>query len=79
MGCIWDMFVNGKVPGERERRHSHRSGGPTVYPFTQLQLDQMISALETLKNQYPSCRELTTVLDEYILNIQETKQGIDLL
>jgi hypothetical protein len=79
MRCIWDMFVNGNVPGERERRHSHRSGGPKVYPFTQLQLDQMISALEKLKNEYPSCPELATVLDEYILNIQETKRGIDLL
>jgi hypothetical protein len=79
MRCIWEMFVNGKVPGERERRHSHRSGGPKVYPFTQFQLDQMISALETLKNEYPSCQELATVLDEYIVSIQETKTRIDLL
>jgi len=80
MCCIWDMFVkNGKVASrERERRHLHRSSGvPKFYPFTQLQLDQMSSTLETLKeNQYPSCRELGTVLDEYVVIIHKTKRGI---
>ena len=79
MSCIWDMFVHGKVPGERERRHSHRSGGPESYPFTQLQLDHMISALSKLKNEYPSFQELSIIVDEYIADIEEDKGRIQQL
>jgi len=80
MPCIWDMFVHGKVPGERERRHSHRSGGPKTYPFTQLQLEQMIAALAQFKNDYGGQHpDLAFILDEYIVTIQEHKGKIEQL
>lgn len=77
--CVWDMFVNSKVPGEAERRHSHRSGGPEVYPFTSDQLDHMIAALKKLKNDHRDSPELAMVLDEYVVTIQQTKFRIDQL
>lgn len=77
MPCIWDMFVHGKVPGERERRHSHRSGGPKTYPFTQLQLDQMIAALAQFKNDYAQHQDLSIILEEYIVTIQDHKGKIE--
>lgn len=77
--CIWDMFVNSKVPGEAERRNSHRSGGPAKYPFTSDQLDRMIAALEKLKTEYRDSPDLLMILDEYVLTIQTTKFGIDQL
>jgi hypothetical protein len=79
MPCIWDMFVHGKVPGERERRHSHRSGGPKgAYPFTEVQLDQMIGALAQFKAEYGSNHpDLAMILDEYIVTIQENKGKIE--
>jgi hypothetical protein len=77
--CIWDMFVNSKVPGEAERRHSHRSGGPATYPFTSDQLDRMIVTLEKLKAEYRDSSDLVMILDEYVLAIQTTKTGIDQL
>ena len=79
MTCIWDMFVNGKVPGEAERRHSHRSGGPEVYPFTPDQLDHMVTALEKLKMDHRDSRALVMVLDEYVVKIQQAKNRINQL
>ena len=79
ISCIWDMFVNSKVPGEMERRHSHRSGGPIEYPFTSEQFDQILCALKTLKNEYHDSIDLSVILDEYYASIQETKAKLDQL
>jgi hypothetical protein len=78
MPCIWEMFVHGKVPGERVRRHSHRSGGPKTYPFTEAQMEQMISAIAQFKNEYgPNHPDLAMILDEYIVTIQEHKGKLE--
>lgn len=77
--CIWDMFVHGKVPGERERRNSHRSGGPKEYPFTQPQLEQMIEALLQFKSEYQQHQDLAQIVDEYVFKIEEKKTQVQQL
>ena len=76
--CIWDLFVKGNVPGEKARRHSHRSGGPSSYPYTEDQLHFALLSLRNLQqeqgNNFPA---LSTLLGRYIQDMEERKTSLD--
>jgi hypothetical protein len=75
--CIWNMFVNGRVPGEMERRKSRRSGGPASYPFTTQQIELIMQALTSLRDSYHFSSKLGVILESYINTANEVKQRID--
>jgi hypothetical protein len=75
--CIWEMFVSGNIPGERQRRKSQRSGGPKVYPFTGEQLDHMIQALRKLQDEYRRYPEFVGILEEYLATIERQKSSVE--
>jgi len=76
MGCIWEMFVDGTVPGERQRRVSLRQGGPTSYPFTEIQFDRMIEELAKLQIEYHSCPKFPATIGDYIRTIQIMREEL---
>ena len=73
--CIWEMYVQGKDLGsvETKRRHSQREGGPSEYPYTNIQLDTMIGAIVRFRDMNPSVFGLVDLLNEYIKAIESKK------
>lgn len=73
--CIWEMYVRGKGLGsvETKKRHSHREGGPSEYPYTNIQLDTMIGAIVRFRDTNPSVFGLVDLLNEYIEEIESKK------
>ena len=73
--CIWEMYVKGKDLDnvETKKRHSHREGGPTEYPYTNLQLESMIASIVQFQNANPSVDGLSDLLNEYIVVIENKR------
>ena len=75
--CIWEMFVKGNVPGEKERRGSHRSGGPKKYLYTTDQLDYLLSELRMFQQEVAGrLPQLAELLQTYMDDANQQKANI---
>jgi hypothetical protein len=80
--CIFELLVqDGHIPGEKERRKSHRQGGPRgEYPYTNVQLEYMIQTLVQLRDEYQQkFPQLYQLLQQYLAEIVERKKQVEYL
>ena len=62
--CMWDYVVNSRG-GEMQ---SHRAGGPNLYPYTDEQIDMIVSELSAIGKNYP---EMANIMNDYITEVLE--------
>ena len=62
--CMWDYVVNSRG-GEMQ---SHRTGGPKLYPYTDEQIDMIVSELSAIGKNYP---EMANIMNDYITEVLE--------
>lgn len=67
--CIWDYIVM-KRDDQGTKVGSMRSGGPSVWPYTPEQIERMLNALGTLKQEFPG--QLGDLMDMYTAKIKES-------
>eukprot|EP00558_Chaetoceros_sp_UNC1202_P002303 CAMPEP_0197234784 /NCGR_PEP_ID=MMETSP1429-20130617/2440_1 /TAXON_ID=49237 /ORGANISM="Chaetoceros sp., Strain UNC1202" /LENGTH=544 /DNA_ID=CAMNT_0042693271 /DNA_START=258 /DNA_END=1892 /DNA_ORIENTATION=+ len=71
--CVWDFVVEGKSVGAKQPA-SHRSGGPKHWPYTDQQLETLLSYFSSLKRLYPV--ELGPIMDSYVVNVIAQKVAL---